>query len=51
MAVKVTKGQIWSGTILKKLMSPGVLYIFVENFSVVSKTARGWYHATLLKIF
>ena len=40
MVAKVMKGQIWSGTISKKFMSPEVYYL----------CGQGWYYATLLLI-
>ena len=44
-AVKVTKGQIWSGTISKKLMSLGVLLVW--KISYLRQTVQSWYYATL----
>jgi len=44
-AVKVTKGQIWSGTISKKLMLLGVLLVW--KISYLCQTVQSWYYATL----
>jgi len=49
MALKVTKGQIWSGTISKIDVPRSITY--VKNFILVSKTAQGWYYAALLIMF
>jgi len=46
MVVKVTNGQIWSGTISKNYITGSNIY--VENFTLVSKVAQGWYYTALL---
>ena len=47
MAVNITKGQIWSGTI-SKIKSHQEYHFCVENVMLVSKPAQDPYYAALL---
>ena len=43
MAVKVTKGQIWNGTISKNWCHQEYYYLS-KKFHTCIKTSQGWYH-------
>ena len=41
IAARVIKGQTWSGTIIKKMISQGVLFNLCENFHSCIKNSMG----------